>query len=180
MTFSFAQQMAMSNGVAESMDIEALLKSRIIGALGVRKATTADDKQGTDYFVDHVRGLPLSVDIKARDIDPVVTYKSDDLALETWSVVGRKPGWSIDETKRTDFILWLFSPTRRFCLVSFPLLRMATKRFGPEWFKTYKHRRQDNYTYQSECMFVPRRVVLDAIESVSNGIADHPIPVGLP
>lgn len=170
-TFDFAKQMAMSHGVIGSIPIEELLLKQIVGSTGVRKADKADDKQGTDYFVDHIRGVPLSVDIKARKDDPIDEYGSDDLALETWSVVGVKKGWTIDESKRTDYILWLFATTKRYCLVPFHPLRLAAKRFGAKWYAKYKVARQPNHGYVSECMFVPRVVVWQAIFDVCNGNA---------
>jgi hypothetical protein len=172
--YGFKQQMAMSYGVIESMDVPCLLMSKIPGSTGVRKADTADDKQGTDYFVDHIRGVPLSVDVKAREIDPIDTYQSDDLALETWSVMRTKRGWTWDAEKRTDYILWLFAPTKRYCLIPFHPLQVAFLKHAREWCKTYKRVTQPNIGYRSECVFVPRNVVWRAIYEVSNGNVVEP------
>ena len=179
--FGFKQQLTMSNGVISSMDVPSLLMDQIPGALGVRKADTADDKQGTDYFVDHSRGVPVSIDIKARDIDPIDTYKSDDLALETWSVMRSKRVWTWDNSKRTDYILWLFAPTKRYCLVPFHPLQSAFIKNARAWCKEYKRVAQPNHGYRSECVFVPRNVVWRAIYEVSNGNVGigHAAPVGL-
>jgi hypothetical protein len=177
--FDFKEQMAMSHGVIASMDIPALLMDKIPGAIAVRDANTAEDKQGTDKFVDHVRGVPVSVDVKSRSVDPIDTFKSDDLALETWSVMPcqrvpeGKIGWTLDTTKRTDYILWVFEPTKRYCLVPFHPLQVAFALNRQDWCKRYTRLPQRNKGYNSEGVFVPRNVVWRAIYEVSNGTASN-------
>lgn len=166
--FDFQSQLVMSTGVAAREDITQILLEHIPGAIAMIKANTRDDKSGTDYWIEHKRGTPISVDTKIRNEDPVETRGKDDLALETWSVVNEKIGWTLDEKKRTDFILWWF-PTRRWVLVPFPQLQAVFRQFQSMWTRKYFTCRQrtianGNRGWQSECVFVPREVVLDAIK----------------
>lgn len=177
--FDFRKQLVMSSGVSTARDIADLLVEQIPGALKVIKANQRDDKSGTDYWIEHARGTPISVDTKVRGIDPIETYKRDDLALETWSVIGEKIGWTLDETKRTDFILWWFTPTRRWVLVPFIQLQAVFKRRRDLWcskFRIDKQRTAANGNrgaWHSECVFVPREVVWNAIYEDFGGLPSH-------
>jgi hypothetical protein len=162
--FGFTEQLRWSQGVAANVAVEDILLSAIAGAREVRRATTGEDRTGTDWWVDLPAGHSLSVDLKARAED----WKErgeDDLALETWSVVEREVlGWSLDLEKRTDYILWWWKNTGRWCLVPFPMLRTVCSELLEEWKGKYKTRRQSTEgRYHSECVFVPRRVVWAAI-----------------
>jgi hypothetical protein len=167
--FDFKKQLVMSAGVAVSEDIGQLLLERIPGALKISKASERDDRSGTDYWIDHARGVPISVDTKIRNEDPIEKRGRDDLALETWSVVGTKIGWTLDETKRTDYILWWFKPTRRWVLIPFLQLQAVFKIRQDEWLALYKPFKQktvgagDRAGWYSECVFVPRREIWAAI-----------------
>ena len=165
--FSFGERMAMSNGVVATCDISEVLKRMIPGAKEVNKSSTEEDKQGTDWWVDTVCGERLAVDAKVREID----YSKrgyDDLALETWSVIGKKIGWTLDETKRCDFVVLLWKDTGRFCLMSFPMLCHVFRRNVEAWRLAYGPHKQVSVcgprTWESECVFVPRSVVWKAIE----------------
>jgi len=162
--FTFDTQLRMSQGVATSASVEEILLSAIAGAGQVRRATTGEDRNGTDWWVDLPVGHSLSVDLKARTVD----WKErgeDDLALETWSIVESGVlGWTLNLEKRTDYILWWWQDTGRWCLVPFPMLRTVFSEMLPEWSEKYKVRRQQtDGRYHSECVFVPRRVVWAAI-----------------
>lgn len=166
-TYRFDDRKAMSDGVAENQAVEQILLEHVPGAMGVSRAGERADRNGTDYWIDHHRGDPMSVDLKARDIDPIVEFGADDVALETWSVVGVKIGWTLDTTKRTDYVLWLWKPTRRWALVPFALLCASFGRRREARLRTYKVRRQTTphgaREWTSECVFVPRREIWAAI-----------------
>jgi hypothetical protein len=80
----------------------------------------------------------------------------------------RKIGWTRDPSKRTDFVLWHWQDTGRWCLVPFPMLCKVFGEFCPAWASPGSgYRRARQFTpdgrYHSECVFVPRQVVWDAI-----------------
>ncbi len=174
--YAFDNQLVMSRGVAVNSDVAAILLREIPGAVAVQPAHRVNDRRGTDYWVEHVRGAHLSVDVKIRREDWAAKPepdRADDLALETWSVVNKKIGWTRDPNKRTDFVLWIWTDTKRWCLVPFPMLCRVFQENWQEWSACYETRRQ--YTpeyggYQSECVFVPRSVVWDAIYHQHSGI----------
>lgn len=179
--FDFRKQLVMSAGVSVSDDIRSLLVQVIPGAVSVTRASERDDRSGTDYWIEHRRGTPVSVDTKIRNEDPVDTRGIDDLALETWSVVGKKIGWTLDEEKRTDFILWWFTPTKRWVLVPFLQLQAVFKRRESMWRRKYQVSEQRTVAngnrgeWRSECVFVPRVVVWRAIHDDFGGLPSHTI-----
>lgn len=161
---TFDEMLNASEGVAAVASIESIIMGNIAGALAVHKANEKNDRSGTDWWVEHVAGRHLSVDAKVRDEDwRAKDEKFDDLALETWSVVEKKKvGWTRDENKRCDYILWLWKDTGRWCMLPFPMLCTVFSDNWQEWREKYKNAQQftkDHGGYHSECVFVPRRDV---------------------
>jgi len=183
-SYGFDDRLAMSCGTAASSNIGEILLANIPGATQCRRANQNEDKHGTDWWVDHVRGSPLSVDVKVREEDYAAKPKSraaDDLALETFSVVeSSKTGWTRDECKRTDYILWYWKDTGRFCLLPFAMLCAVFREEWQKWKQLYKTRSQHtpgpNGGYHSECVFVPRREVWAAIYRKFGGTPRSPRP----
>jgi hypothetical protein len=112
--------------------------------------------------------------VKIRRIDPIDIFDSDDLALETFSDIGRSvPGWSRDETKQTDYICWYFETTGRTVLMPFPMLCAVFMEKWQEWRETYRPRIQNSGRWRSECIFVPRSVIWEAITQNSILVTDY-------
>lgn len=173
-SYDFNNQMKMSQGVSTNASVENVLLYNIPGACNVHQAHSANDRKGTDWWVEMRSGNFLSVDAKVRKEDWAAKGK-DDLVLETWSVVeAKKVGWSRDPNKRADYILWLWTDTGRWCLVPFQMLCGV---FSVNW-ETWKSKYQTNQQhtpnfggYHSECVFVPRRDLWAAIYSQFGGSA---------
>lgn len=167
--YGFDQQLLMSSGVAASADVRKVLLSGIPGSVNVLPAATVNDKQGVDWWVEMSTARHLAVDAKVRAADWAATHPDeDDLALETFSVVEKGiVGWTRDPAKRCDYVLWLWSDTKRYCLLPFPMLCKVFSRRWEQWSGEYKTRQQFTPRqvggYHSECVFVPRRVVWAAI-----------------
>lgn len=166
---TFHDELNMSQGFSVDADVREILLREIPGAVDVEQADYADDFCGVDWWVSMPRGDKLGVDCKVRRQDFALRGE-DDLALELWSVVeGKIPGWSVDKKKRTDYILWLWRETGRWCLVPFRMLLAVSLENREKWASTYKTRRQLTLNhprhgdYHSECVFVPRREVWGAI-----------------
>ena len=175
-TYGFDDRMVMSQGVSDDADIEGILRGALTGVIGIRAASLEDDRNGTDWWVDRVNGRSLSIDVKARREDFALRGQ-DDLALELWSVMataweGGSIGWTLDPRKQTDYILWLWHESGRWCLVPFPLLSAAFKVNYDEWC-SYKHAVQTSHrngrSWKSECVYVPRVVVWRAMYSLFGG-----------
>jgi len=166
--YSFDRQLQMSQAAASGRDVAAILMQAIPGAVAVYRAHRSNDRHGTDYWVEHIRGDHLSVDLKLRAEDWAAKAEpADDLALETWSVVEQQRiGWTRDATKRTDYVLWLWQDTGRWCLVPFAMLCGVFQEHWQAWAAQYGTREQftpEFGGYHSQCVFVPREVVWEAI-----------------
>ena len=157
-SFRFDEQLAMSHGIAANPKIPAILLADIPGAENVWPASATNDKNGTDFWVEHSSGKHLSVDCKIRNEDYAAKGK-DDLALESWSIVGKKTGWTRDPNKRTDYVLWFWQDTHRKCLLPFSMLCSVFIDKCEEWRAKYGASTQFTQTayggYESECIFVP-------------------------
>lgn len=129
----------------------------------VTRTGLPDDKCGADFFLYFPDNRRLRVDAKIRESD-CQNFHRDDLALETWSVMGEKVGWTRDFTKQTDYILWYWRDTGRHVLLPFTPLCVAFRTHWRKWYAAYPHYRQDSGTWKSECVFVPREVVTTAME----------------
>jgi len=153
----------MSQGVVAGAAVRDILLANIPGSIDAREAGEADDRNGTDWWVDRTRGHPLGIDVKVRAKDWLL-HGEDDLALETWSnVEAGRVGWTRDMSKQTDFILWWWKETGRWCLIPFHMLCAIMLERWATWAEIYKTARQKTPTgnggYHSECVFVPRVVV---------------------
>lgn len=177
MMFDFKERLAWSKGTRQRTDIETI-KAMIDGCVRVDIADEHLDRRGIDYVATFRGGGQARIDAKARDRGASRYWSKDmpDLALEDWSVMpkdGRpgKVGWTLDESKQTDLVLFTFDPsdTDKCYLVSFQLLRMAFRRNRDTWLKRYKDASQKNNGWYSHCIFVPVRTVLLAITQASCG-----------
>lgn len=172
--FNFDRQLNMSNDSEIADKIKRILLYKIPGSVNVTPASTINDRQGVDFWVEMNTAKHLAVDVKIRDKDfSLKGQKYDDLALETWSVMGSKVGWTRDPDKKCDFVLWYWIETGRFYLVPFLLLCNAFSKHWQAWLKEYKKDEQttekDGSKYESQCVFVPRAVVTRAIYQCCNG-----------
>lgn len=165
--YGFQERLLFSHGQSTNVTVQDVLLAEIPGAVTCESASLSEDKNGTDWWVHRHNGRSLSVDCKIRKEDWSVKpapYGSDDLALETYSVIESKVvGWTRNADKQTDYILWLWLDTGRWCLVPFPLLCAVFADKWAEWRGLYKTRKQKTTQgrreWHSECVFVPRRIV---------------------
>ena len=170
--YSFQEKLLWSQGKATGQRIADILLQAIPGAWRVRPANSQDDRNGVDYWVDHVRGRPLAIDVKVRDTDYRAICGKDDLALEIWSVIEENiVGWTRNPQKACDYILWFWRDTGRWCLVAFPQLCSVFQRYWRQWAAQYPvfRQRTPEGNYHSECVFVPRRLVWRAIYDTFSG-----------
>lgn len=172
--YGFQERMVMSEGIAVNSNVTTILLSAIPGATLVEKAQNMDDKRGIDYWVFRHDARPLAIDLKARSTDPTVDLPvpCDDLALERWSVIEQqKIGWTLDQSKETDYILWLFETTGRWVLLPFPMLCAVFAQHMIGWGQQYKSATQSSNggRWHSQCIFVPRLVVWRAMYEMYGG-----------
>lgn len=179
----FYEDLATSKAQRQESDIDTL-KSMFPTCAGIAKTSQAEDKAGTDYVITLRRGARLKVDAKSRNPGCRQFWKAGpEVALEVWAVMPggrfntphekRKTGWTLDESKEIDLILFTFDPAdHQFAYVrALPLLRETFRRNYGEWYAEYRHElqttRMGSLFYQSECLFVPLVIVDQAIEAMS-------------
>lgn len=138
------------------------------------RAQLDEDRRGTDFWAFRGPMLsPLSVDVKIREVDPLEKWGKDDLAIEVWSAKEtRSLGWSLNDSKQTDLVLWVF-PTGRYVMMPFGALVKVCQAHIREWCGRYERHAQTTAhlgrTYTSEHIFVPRRVLFDALFGLYSG-----------
>jgi len=125
-------------------DLAALL-DLIPGAVSARETEDIErDKKGIDYIVTLRSGADIYIDAK-QTLKPerhTWRYGEPELLIEVYSALEtQKAGWTLDESKVTDYILYSFCPedTQRRFLVPFQLLRMAARKYIHKWLE-YKRR----------------------------------------
>ena len=174
--YDFFERLQFSQGVNKKKDIRDILLRNILGAVSVSKASLLDDKNGTDYYVSLLSGKKLNIDVKVREKDfSSIRPEWDDLALETWSVVEQNIiGWTRNTNKQTDYILWLWQDTGRWCLIPFMMLCSIYVAYWEQWKRQYKTEQQlttfNGKTYHSECTFVPRKLIWSKMYEKYSGI----------
>lgn len=186
--YDFDERMAFSKAVRQESDL-ATLRLMFPACIDVRKTGRAEDVGGVDYVVSLRRGGALAVDGKARDAGCSRWWRNGapEVALEIWNVrpggsyatppSRQKTGWTLDESRNVDLILFTFHPSDHpFAYVRpLPLLRESLRRNFGTWRDRYrsdiqKSSRQERdgvLRWESECVFVPLAVVDQAISDAS-------------
>ena len=171
--FDFEERLAFSKGFRSERD-EMTIRNLISGCIEVRTAPKSMDLVGVDYIATLRRGATLNVDVKAREVGCSQFWSKGEpeLSLEIWSVkpengnIG-KAGWTLDESKVTDYTLHVFDPsdTDEVFLLPFQLLRMAFRKYLPVWSRHCRVASQSSNGGQwlSQCVFVRAWCVIDAI-----------------
>lgn len=168
-----AERIAFSQGIVRST-CEETIKAMLLGCISVEKTDLATDKTGIDYVATLRGGARVGIDHKAREKGCSRYWtEGPELALEIWSVkkCPAHPhgvtGWTLSESKATEYTLHTFdvSDSQVAYMLPFQLLRLAFRRSFDTWNMRYKRASQNSGAWQSECMFVPAHVVLDAIHT---------------
>lgn len=178
-TFDFKKQLAFSRGVSEAEYPDAI-RSLIPGCELVVEPSVEMNKLGVDYVATLRRGATVFVDVKRREKgcsqfwkrSPKSGILEPELALELWSVRPGEnrlgiAGWTLDESKLTDYTFHVFDPsdTGDVFLFPFQLLRSSFVKNLKLWRKLHPPKIQSSGAWESECLFVPAGKVIDAIHA---------------
>ena len=187
---------------AQNFPFDVKVLEHIFPGSIITKATpTGKNDGGIDLKTCFPCGKIRFIDLKTRrdkDRCKRMPLMMADVVIEVVSVMknGRviKWGWTIDETKQTDYILWTYEETARWHLAPFDLLRRAAllnmrhwlAHFGwkpsGEYWKLWEPiairnglpRKapsiQPNKGYDSACIFVPSGVIHACIAESQSGI----------
>lgn len=176
--YDFHEKLTVSKGIVKSTCLETI-RGMIPGCSNVvANEDVALDKQGVDYVATLRKGAKVLIDHKHREPCKQHWQRSAmgiliaEIALEIWSVVeAKRIGWTLDESKLTDYTLHTFAPddTDECWLLPFQLLRAAFHKNYQAWTARYKRAKQQSSrgssNWTSECVFVPVTTVVDAINA---------------
>jgi hypothetical protein len=178
MTYDFEKKLAYSQGIRKENDLENI-KSLIPGVVKVTKTNITIDKTGIDYFAELRKGTIIKIDAKTREpgCSKYWIDKEPELAPEIWSVMPggkynipyekRKAGWTLSESNQADYIYctFHFSDSEKIYLLPFQLYRIAFKKRYEKWIATKKYKTaiQDSKSWESQCLFVPVLIIIEAI-----------------
>jgi hypothetical protein len=174
--YDFQDRLKFSQGARCSTDTETILRL-LDGCASVTENVTEGNDNGIDYIAKLRRGAAVYIDAKTREKGCSKYWRGGkpELAIELWSVMpgGKyntpkeraRTGWTLDESKVTDMILYTFAPAD--CptafLLPFQSLRIAARRGVKEWMRKYKTDIQTSGGWQSQAVFVPAEVVVAAV-----------------
>ena len=173
-TYEFSERLEWSRDADIAIKIKDLLLNLIPGAVDAHPAHRTNDLRGADWWVEHASGKHIAIDVKLRGKDYLRAEGRDDVALEKWSVKEKSiVGWTLDESKITEFVLWYWRETGRFKLVSFALLCGTFKQHSEDWCERYPVKPQftprSSSGYHSECVIVPWETLYRAMDEFSAG-----------
>ncbi len=168
--YDFATMLEVSKGFRQATDATSI-QAMIPGCTAIRPGDEMEDRRGIDFVATLRKGATINIDAKIRRPGCSRFWRgTPDFALEDWSVMpengnGGKVGWTLDESKLTDYIWFAYDPgdSRECYLVPFQLLRIAAIRHWGKWQRDYKNDTQSSNGWHSHCVFVPVPVVLEAI-----------------
>lgn len=167
MIHDFGERLAFSQSEAHVKAVTEFLKREIPGCVDAVKTDITTDKKGIDYIVKLKGGAEIGVDEKMRDkgASKYWYYDEAELALETWSVYRSVLGWTFSTKTNVDYILYTFDPSDwdKAYLFPYQLLRMALHHNGEDWAEKFSIKLQTSNGWQSQAMFVPASVVVDAV-----------------
>lgn len=183
--WDFHERLSFSEGVEATVEFMDALRNIVPGAVDITRATEAEDRQGTDYWIHRGGNLhPISVDVKNREFCPIKRWGRDDACIEVvsvWSEVPKicKPGWTVDSNKRTDYIAYTWPSDNgiRYWIVPFhPLCRAAQinwrmwRRLHGKADGTKGMLEARNNGYLTLSVYPPRSVIARAMRELMVGV----------
>lgn len=177
MQYDFSERYNMSTQTEQLETDIATLRAYFPDVADVKKTDAAYDKRGIDYIVTLKSGAKIGVDVKTREKGCSRYWENGpEIALETWSQKWpdyedrqNKVGWTIDTNKRCHYVMFKFDPSDSTIVYILPFqqLNMAFRRNKDVWYSTYHHayQTQAQANYESECIFVPVDVVIEAVKN---------------
>lgn len=168
--YDFAKELQFSMDAQQGLDID-IIKRHIPLCVKVEKTDVETDKTGVDYIAYLKNGAKINIDAKTRK-KGASKYWPDGIpriALECWSVVGKKIGWTLDTSTNVDYILYTFDKAdcEKYFFFPFQLLRKAFWENGAKWKEKYhirtQHSKWGRSSWKSTAMFVPVTVVIEAV-----------------
>jgi hypothetical protein len=157
-TFDFRQEFAAADTEQVHARVEKFVRQRFPDVLSVQRAARANDRAGADINLEFGHGQFRFIDIKVRKVD-YRRFGRPDVALEVVSNKERgSPGWALDDSKLTDYTLFIWQDTGRVVMFDARALRAVTRSNLPRWSKANQHADQRTAVrdgqYTSSVVFV--------------------------
>lgn len=184
MIYDFQERLSFSTGSRQQSDADTIM-ALLDGCVSVRPNITTGNDNGIDFIATLRGGTEVNIDVKTREAGCSRYWRNNraepELAIEKWSVMPHgeyntpperaKAGWTIDESKATDMILYTFAPSDSDTafLLPFQSLRLAARRMINLWMSRFKvdvqRSHRNGSRWQSQAVFVPASEVILAIET---------------
>lgn len=191
MTYDFDERLDFSMGARKASDADTIM-ALLDGCQSVKANDTEGDDKGIDFIATLRGGSLVNIDVKTREPGCSRYWRNKlnepELAIEKWSVMPggeydikphrARAGWTIDESKKTDMILYTFHPSDSTIafLLPFQSLRMASRRMLVHWLKRFKvdvqRSSRGGSKWQSQAVFVPASEVINAIETTFSTVVE--------
>lgn len=164
MTFFFQDDVALGRTPRDEQVIRALWPD--CADIQPTEMGSELDLNGIDYVVQSRRHGTFSIDMKVRKPGARKFWRTGEpeLALERWSVVGRKDGCAWN-SKDTTWFVYHFDPRDSTMVYALngPCLAATFRANFDRWRLRFKGDTQTNTTWDSWAMFVPASVVIAAM-----------------
>lgn len=160
---NFNNDLAMSDRPEVVAAVKAACHRQFPELLSVTKAHKENDMIGVDYWMEFPGGRVEALDAKIRKLDYSVEAPGrvcDDrtACLELLANVGTgKAGWTVDPTKRTDWVLFYYIESGKRVFYHARELRAAVVAYLPQLRKIGKPSIQQTGRYESTSLFVRHR-----------------------
>lgn len=184
MTALFENDLNRSQEDTLGFPLKECLKQLFPDYLFHHKASTRLDRDGADLVI-HLRSGIRYADLKIRDDDPRL-WGSDDLAIELYSVL--ENGIRGYRNRKTDYLIWVFKPTRRCALIPFDTFIRCYEKNWDFWHfwraePPQRTRMNDGVEYHSVHCYVPFELFAKGAKEASAhgnrakaGVQPRPLP----
>lgn len=162
-TFDFHQQKVMSERPEIKKAVYSALKGYFPELLQIHHAHLENDKRGIDFFLEFPHGKIETLDVKIRKADYALRGDVDNVCIElTSNMEAARIGWTFDDSKLTDWVLFYWEESERHSLHHFRQLRAVAAVNETDWRKRKKTARQKTQStqggsYTSESLFISDR-----------------------
>lgn len=182
MIYDFDERLEFSMGIRKTSDMDTIM-ALLDGCCSVSPYDCGGNDNGIDYIATLRRGTKVNIDVKTRELGCSRFWKNKEpeLAIEIWSVMpggafltpvhSAKAGWTLDESKSTDLVLYTFNAndSNMAFLLPFQSLRMAARKTICDWMSRFKvdiqSSRRGALQWQSQAVFVPADAVISAVQA---------------
>ncbi len=110
----FNKDLARSQRPEVDVLVRLAIKKQFPEVLAIHPAHSKNDKLGIDYWLEFENGVNETLDVKVREED--YTLRGDDrtACLELIANTNSgKPGWTVDPSKRTNWVMFFYVETKK-------------------------------------------------------------------